>query len=148
MSSIYSFRESFIANQLCFTWLLCLVNNHSLLQYQEALRPDTAVARVWSAHLDAKFSMYSGFYSCLSWRVKSFLLQILKCTCLQLHVHDAVSLQGFVSSLPQSPVGKTCPGVFAVDTETVRLRLDISLDNTALEISKVTFLSIIITFYY
>lgn len=40
------------------------------------------------------------------------------CQVFNLHVHDAVSLQGFVSSLPQSPVGKTCPGVFAVDTET------------------------------
>ncbi|XP_067298792.1 RNA exonuclease 1 homolog isoform X2 [Pseudorasbora parva] len=40
------------------------------------------------------------------------------CQVFNLHVHDAVSLQGFVSSLPQSSVGKTCPGVFAVDTQT------------------------------
>nr|XP_055061098.1 RNA exonuclease 1 homolog isoform X1 [Misgurnus anguillicaudatus] len=40
------------------------------------------------------------------------------CQVFNLHVYDAVSLQGFVSSLPQSPAGKTCPGVFALDTET------------------------------
>ncbi|XDV15245.1 hypothetical protein PO909_015369 [Leuciscus waleckii] len=40
------------------------------------------------------------------------------CQVFNLHVHDAVSLRGFVSSLPQSSVGKTCPGVFAVDTQT------------------------------
>ncbi|XP_048052615.1 RNA exonuclease 1 homolog [Megalobrama amblycephala] len=40
------------------------------------------------------------------------------CQVFNLHVHDAVSLQGFVSSLPQSSVGKKCPGVFAVDTQT------------------------------
>ncbi|XP_073698699.1 uncharacterized protein [Garra rufa] len=38
------------------------------------------------------------------------------CQVFNLHVHDAVSLQGFVNSLPQS--SKTCPGVFAVDTQT------------------------------
>ncbi|KAG1937797.1 RNA exonuclease [Pimephales promelas] len=40
------------------------------------------------------------------------------CQVFNLHVHDAVSLWGFVSSLPQSSQGKTCPGVFAVDTQT------------------------------
>ncbi|XP_056127779.1 RNA exonuclease 1 homolog [Rhinichthys klamathensis goyatoka] len=40
------------------------------------------------------------------------------CQVFNLHVHDAVSLWGFVSSLPQSSEGKTCPGVFAVDTQT------------------------------
>ncbi|XP_050979322.1 RNA exonuclease 1 homolog [Labeo rohita] len=40
------------------------------------------------------------------------------CQVFNLHVHDAVSLQGFVNSLPQSSVAKTCPGVFAVDTQT------------------------------
>ncbi|TRY54801.1 hypothetical protein DNTS_001771, partial [Danionella cerebrum] len=40
------------------------------------------------------------------------------CQVFNLHVHDAVSLQGFESSLPQSVVGKSCPGVFAVDTQT------------------------------
>ncbi|XP_051558841.1 RNA exonuclease 1 homolog [Myxocyprinus asiaticus] len=39
------------------------------------------------------------------------------CQVFNLHVHDAVSLQGFMSTLSQSPVGKTCPGVFAVDTQ-------------------------------
>ncbi|XP_042572439.1 RNA exonuclease 1 homolog [Cyprinus carpio] len=40
------------------------------------------------------------------------------CQVFNLHVHDAVCLQGFVNSLPQSSVAKTCPGVFAVDTQT------------------------------
>ncbi|XP_043096877.1 RNA exonuclease 1 homolog [Puntigrus tetrazona] len=40
------------------------------------------------------------------------------CQVFNLHVHDAVSLQGFENSLPQSSVAKTCPGVFAVDTQT------------------------------
>ncbi|KAK2908989.1 hypothetical protein Q8A67_004826 [Cirrhinus molitorella] len=40
------------------------------------------------------------------------------CQVFNLHVHDAVSLKGFVNSLPQSSVAKTCPGVFAVDTQT------------------------------
>ncbi|XP_072533315.1 uncharacterized protein [Salminus brasiliensis] len=36
------------------------------------------------------------------------------CQMFKLHVHDAVSLQGFVSSLPQTRAG--CPGIYAVDT--------------------------------
>ncbi|KAL7889505.1 hypothetical protein AOLI_G00017630 [Acnodon oligacanthus] len=36
------------------------------------------------------------------------------CQVFKLHVHDAVSLQGFVSSLPQTRVG--CPGIYAIDT--------------------------------
>lgn len=40
------------------------------------------------------------------------------CQVFNLHVHDAVSLQGFVSSLHQSAVGKTCPGIYAIDTQT------------------------------
>ncbi|KAI4893947.1 hypothetical protein NFI96_018677, partial [Prochilodus magdalenae] len=36
------------------------------------------------------------------------------CQVFKLHVHDAVSLQGFVSSSPQTCVG--CPGIYAVDT--------------------------------
>ncbi|KTF72603.1 hypothetical protein cypCar_00029106, partial [Cyprinus carpio] len=33
-------------------------------------------------------------------------------------IENRVCLQGFVNSLPQSSVAKTCPGVFAVDTQT------------------------------
>ncbi|KAL6487759.1 hypothetical protein MHYP_G00043850 [Metynnis hypsauchen] len=36
------------------------------------------------------------------------------CQVFKLHVHDAVSLEGFVSSLPQTRVG--CPGIYAIDT--------------------------------
>ncbi|XP_062852456.1 RNA exonuclease 1 homolog [Trichomycterus rosablanca] len=37
------------------------------------------------------------------------------CQTFKLHVHDAVSLQGFISSLPQTHPG--CPGIYAIDTE-------------------------------
>ncbi|KAF7710095.1 RNA exonuclease 1 homolog [Silurus meridionalis] len=37
------------------------------------------------------------------------------CQVFKLHVHDAVSLQGFVRSLPQTHTG--CPGIYAIDTE-------------------------------
>ncbi|XP_066535179.1 RNA exonuclease 1 homolog isoform X2 [Hoplias malabaricus] len=36
------------------------------------------------------------------------------CQVFKLHVHDAVSLHGFVSSLPKTEAG--CPGIYAVDT--------------------------------
>uniref|UniRef100_A0A9J7YJZ3 Exonuclease domain-containing protein n=1 Tax=Cyprinus carpio carpio TaxID=630221 RepID=A0A9J7YJZ3_CYPCA len=34
------------------------------------------------------------------------------CQVFNLHVHDAVSLQGIVNGLPQSSVAKTCPGCY------------------------------------
>ncbi|XP_017556925.1 uncharacterized protein zgc:152968 isoform X2 [Pygocentrus nattereri] len=36
------------------------------------------------------------------------------CQVFKLHVHDAVSLQGFVSSISKTRVG--CPGIYAIDT--------------------------------
>ncbi|XP_053088810.1 RNA exonuclease 1 homolog isoform X2 [Pangasianodon hypophthalmus] len=38
------------------------------------------------------------------------------CQVFKLHVHDAVSLQGFVSSLPQTQTPSN-PGIYAIDTE-------------------------------
>ncbi|XP_030644116.1 RNA exonuclease 1 homolog [Chanos chanos] len=40
------------------------------------------------------------------------------CQVFKLHVHDSVSLQGFVSTLPPPSPGATCPGVYALDCET------------------------------
>uniref|UniRef100_A0AAZ3SKY2 Exonuclease domain-containing protein n=1 Tax=Oncorhynchus tshawytscha TaxID=74940 RepID=A0AAZ3SKY2_ONCTS len=39
------------------------------------------------------------------------------CQVFKLHVHDAVSLDGFVSTLPRPASDKGCPGVFSVDCE-------------------------------
>uniref|UniRef100_A0A8C7GQ91 Exonuclease domain-containing protein n=1 Tax=Oncorhynchus kisutch TaxID=8019 RepID=A0A8C7GQ91_ONCKI len=39
------------------------------------------------------------------------------CQVFKLHVHDAVSLDGFVSTLPRPGSDKGCPGVFSVDCE-------------------------------
>ncbi|XP_016411054.1 RNA exonuclease 1 homolog isoform X1 [Sinocyclocheilus rhinocerous] len=52
------------------------------------------------------------------------------CQVFNLHVHDAISLQGFVNS-PQSSVAKACPGVFAVDTQ-------ICYTTQGLELARVT----------
>ncbi|XP_056328974.1 RNA exonuclease 1 homolog [Danio aesculapii] len=56
------------------------------------------------------------------------------CQVFNLHVHDAVSLQGFVSSLPQSVVGETYPGVYAIDTQTC-------YTSQGLELARVTVVS-------
>ncbi|KAM6964834.1 uncharacterized protein FYW47_007160 [Aplochiton taeniatus] len=39
------------------------------------------------------------------------------CQVFKLHVHDAVSLDGFVSTLPRTFLEKDCPGVYSVDCE-------------------------------
>lgn len=37
----------------------------------------------------------------------------------QLHVHDSVSLDGFVSTVPRPPSDISCPGVYSLDCEMV-----------------------------
>ncbi|KAK6312924.1 hypothetical protein J4Q44_G00162710 [Coregonus suidteri] len=39
------------------------------------------------------------------------------CQVFKLHVHDAVRLDGFVSTLPRPASDKICPGVFSIDCE-------------------------------
>ncbi|KAG5841518.1 hypothetical protein ANANG_G00200360 [Anguilla anguilla] len=39
------------------------------------------------------------------------------CQVFKLHVHDAVSLDGFVKSVPKPPPENGCPGLFALDCE-------------------------------
>ncbi|XP_062380742.1 RNA exonuclease 1 homolog [Sardina pilchardus] len=39
------------------------------------------------------------------------------CQVFKLHVHDACSLSGFVSTMPASSSGRCCPGVYAIDCE-------------------------------
>ncbi|KAK3554507.1 hypothetical protein QTP70_024415 [Hemibagrus guttatus] len=51
------------------------------------------------------------------------------CQVFKLHVHDAVSLQGFVSSLPQTH--QDCPGIYAIDT-------DMCYTTQGLELARVT----------
>ncbi|XP_058237342.1 RNA exonuclease 1 homolog [Hemibagrus wyckioides] len=51
------------------------------------------------------------------------------CQVFKLHVHDAVSLQGFISSLPQTH--QDCPGIYAIDT-------DVCYTTQGLELARVT----------
>ena len=37
----------------------------------------------------------------------------------QLHVHDSISLDGFVATVPRRPSDTSCPGVYSVDCEMV-----------------------------
>ncbi|XP_069562676.1 RNA exonuclease 1 homolog [Brachyistius frenatus] len=39
------------------------------------------------------------------------------CQVFQLHVHDALSLDGFVSTVPRRPSDTSCPGVYSLDCE-------------------------------
>ncbi|XP_058493067.1 uncharacterized protein zgc:152968 isoform X3 [Solea solea] len=39
------------------------------------------------------------------------------CQVFQLHVHDSLSLEGFVSTSPRHSLDKSCPGVYSLDCE-------------------------------
>lgn len=47
------------------------------------------------------------------------------CFVNQLHVHDALSLDGFVSTISRGPSDRSCPGVYSLDCEMVVLDLGI-----------------------
>uniref|UniRef100_A0A667Y1T5 RNA exonuclease 1 homolog n=1 Tax=Myripristis murdjan TaxID=586833 RepID=A0A667Y1T5_9TELE len=53
------------------------------------------------------------------------------CQVFKLHVHDAVSLDGFVSTQPRPPSDHSCPGVYSVDCE-------MCYTTQGLELSRVT----------
>ncbi|XP_040010717.1 RNA exonuclease 1 homolog isoform X2 [Xiphias gladius] len=40
------------------------------------------------------------------------------CQVFKLHVHDSLSLDGFVSTIPRHPSDTSCPGVYSLDCET------------------------------
>ncbi|KAG7246568.1 hypothetical protein CRUP_008936, partial [Coryphaenoides rupestris] len=53
------------------------------------------------------------------------------CQVFRLHVHDAVNMDGFVSSQPRADSEQDCPGVYALDCETC-------YTTSGLELSRVT----------
>ncbi|KAL6114778.1 uncharacterized protein ACO6RY_05461 [Pungitius sinensis] len=53
------------------------------------------------------------------------------CQVFQVHVHDSVSLDGFVSTVPRLPSDTSCPGVYSLDC-------DMCYTNRGLELSRVT----------
>ncbi|XP_036382765.1 RNA exonuclease 1 homolog [Megalops cyprinoides] len=68
----------------------------------------------------------------------------LGCQVFKLHVHDAVDLEGFVTSLPKPLPDNDCPGVFALDCEmcytTQGLELArVTVVNTSLQVIYDTF---------
>lgn len=56
--------------------------------------------------------------ACL-YRLSNLRMHIIFISLFQLHVHDSLSLDGFVSTVPTHPTDTRCPGVYALDCEMV-----------------------------
>lgn len=60
-------------------------------------------------------SIFRVFLKCIR------VLRLLFFICLyQLHVHDSLSLDGFVPTISRNPSDPVCPGVFSLDCEMVK----------------------------